>query len=170
MQPQDDDDLPEYLQRLDSFLTGKSQTTLYLELEKRGWTPEDPDLVSDKDLSRSLTNLIWSLSDLQVIVEDTDHLSDRELYTKLLDYCDEQTVCFAGIPGAATHWSPIGSYGEEDIQVWLRYYATPEQRSEHVIEYPGVPIPPSEPPPYPRPWLPTQDFSLEEFEDEEGDD
>ncbi|MDR3688691.1 MAG: hypothetical protein P4L46_04870 [Fimbriimonas sp.] len=172
MEPHDDSDMPEYLQRLDSFLTGKSQTTLFLELEKCGWTPEDPDTLSDEDLSRSLTDLIWSLGDLQVFIEDTDHLSDRELYNELLDYCDEQTVCFVGIPDAATHWSPIGSYGPEDVQIWLRYYASPERRAEHVVECPNEPLPPSEIPPYPRPWLPQHEFLPEEYDevDEDGDE
>ncbi len=135
MEPQDDSELPEYLQRLDSFLAGDSQElTLYFELEKRGWTPEDPDTVQDEDLSRSLTNLIWSLKDLHVFVEDTDHLSDRELYTELLAYCDEPNVCFVGIPGAACHWSPIGSYGPEDVEIWLRYYASEHDRKEHASE------------------------------------
>jgi len=162
--------VPEYLERLDSFLSGKSQTTLYLELEKRGWTPEDPDTVADEDLSRSLTNLIWSLNDLHVIVENTDHLSDRELYVELLAYCDEPNVCFVGIPGAANHWSPIGSYGEEEVKIWLRYYASDEDRERHAREYPNDYMPPSELPPYPRPWLPTHALLPADFDEDESDD
>ena len=170
MQPADDSDLPEYLQRLDSYLAGNSQTTLYFELEKRGWAPQDPDTLADEDLSRTLTNLIWSLHDLRVFIEGTDHLSDRELYVELLGYCDEPTVCFVGIPGAGTHWSPIGSYGEEDIQIWLRYYASEEDRIIHAIDYPDELLPAHEPPPYPRPWLPQQEFLPSEFEDDSRDD
>ena len=169
MEPHDDSELPEYLQRLDAFLTGKCQTTLYFELEKRGWTPEDPDTVSDEDLSRSLTDLIWSLGDLQVFIDDTDHLSDRELYVELLEYCDEPNVCFVGIPGAANHWSPAGSGNDEDTQIWLRYYADEESRTEHARNYPEDPMPPAELPPYPRPWLPTHQLPPDYFEEEEID-
>jgi hypothetical protein len=166
MQPEDDDDLPEYLERLDSFLSGKSQTTLYFQLEKKGWAPNLSDNLSDEEVNQALTELIWSLKDLNVIIEDTDHLSDRELYAELLDFCDEPNVCFVGLTGAAQHWSPIGSYGPEEYQVYLRYYADEEERTRFAEEYPDEAIPPSELPPYPRPWLPIQE--VPDFEDEEG--
>ena len=166
MPPSDDQDLPEYLRRVDSFFSGKSQTTMYLQLEKRGWTPEDPDTLADEDLNRSLTNLIWALGDLQTYIEYTDHVSDRDLYTALLAFCDEPGMCFVGIPGAGYHWSPIGSWGEEDVEIWLRYYASEEERAEHVSEYPTWPIPPRETPLYPRPWLPQQVFLPADFDDE----
>jgi len=170
MQPGENPDDLEYLNKLDAFLSGKEQTTLYFELEKRNWAPDHSDNLSDEAVSQALTNLIWSLKDLGVYISDTDHLSDRELYKMLLDYCDEPNVCFPGNPNAAMHWSPIGSWDDEDMEVWLRHYATPEQRTEHAIENPGWSIPPFEPPQHPRPWLPVQVFPSFYEEEEDSDE
>jgi hypothetical protein len=153
-----DSDGLEYLKKLDRFLNGEEQTTLYFELEKRGWTPVDPDGTPDEDINRSLTNLLWGLADLGVFVENADHLSDRELYKELLDYCDEPNVIFPDDPYSATHWSPIGGFSEEDIQVYLRYYCDQEQRLQWQVDYPDEEIPPAELPPYPRPWIPVRTF------------
>jgi len=163
------DDL-EYLKRLDAFFDNKEQTTLYLELERRNLSPDHSENLSDEEVSRALTNLIWSLADVHVYIEDTDHLSDRELYKELLDYCDEPTACIVGMPDASIHWSPIGGWSAEDLQVWFRYYATPEERAEHSAQYPEDPMPPSELPPHPRPWLPVRVWEADgEEEDDEPD-
>lgn len=146
----------EYLRKLDGFLHGGESTTLMKELTERGWRPLAVEELDDESLSKSLTNLIWSLADLQVSIEDTDHLPDRELYILLLEYCHEPTVCFAGIEGARTHWSPIGSGSEEDNLLYLKYYADEEYRQDWLSRFPEeAPLPESELPPYPRPWIPS---------------
>lgn len=154
-----DGEEPDYLERLDAFFDGTEQTTLYFELEKRQSAPDLSDGLSDEEVLRALTGLVWSLGELHVYIEDTDHLSDRELYRQLKDYCDEPTPRIMGIPDAATHWSPIGGCSEEDFQIWLRYYATAEERIDHAEKYPTDPMPSSELPPYPRPWLPVRNYS-----------
>jgi hypothetical protein len=161
------DDGLEYLERLDRFIEGTEQTTLYFELEKRNLAPDLRDDLTDSEVSQALTNLIWSLKDIRVFVEFTDHMSDRELYAALLEFCDEPNVCFADCPNGALHWSAIGGASEDDESIWLRYYADPEDRASHMLEYPNDPIPPCEPPPHPRPWIPERDFpSFEEAGDE----
>ena len=143
----------EDLHKLDRFYSGEEETTLLAELRQRGWGPKAIDELADDEVTRELTNLIWSLLDLQVYLEYTDHLSDRELYTLLWEYCEEPNICFAGIEGASTHWSPIGDWGEESCQIWLRFYATEDEREKHADEYPDDDIPPRESPKYPRPWI-----------------
>jgi hypothetical protein len=169
MLPEDEDDESlEDVKRLDRFFDGEEQTTLYFELEKRGWAPDLSEDLSDDELTQALTNLLWSMKDLGHFVEDVDHLPDRELYAELLEYCDEPTVCFPGIVNGGMHWSPIGGGTEDDNQVWLRYYASEDDRARHAKEYPSDPIPPSEPIPYPRPWMPKVRFEFERtLEDEE---
>jgi len=159
--PEDDDGDMEYLVNLDRFLAGEEQTTSYFQLEKRGFAPPQLEELADDEVNVALTNLIWGLNDVGVIIYDTDHLSDRELYKELLDYCDEPTMILPAKGNGGMHWSPIGAYSEEDIQIWLRYYATEEEREEHREQY-SEEIPPAELPPYPRPWLPVRQYIVED--------
>lgn len=46
----------------------------------------------------------------------------------------------------------IGSGSEEDNQVWLRFYATDEDRADHVKDWPNDPMPLREKPPFNRDW------------------
>ena len=158
MDPNEEPDIDEYLEKLDRFLSGKEQTTLYFELEKAGCPPPlDHEKLTDEEITRALTDLIWSIWDLGVVIDHADHCSDRELYVELLDLCDEPTVVFPNNPDAWMHWSPIGSYSSDsDIQALLRYYSTEEDRQKHLEEW-GPPeggMPPAELPPYYRSWLP----------------
>ena len=38
------------------------------------------------------------------------------------------------------------------MQLWLRYYASDEDRAEHVKDWPNDSIPPKEKPPFNRDW------------------
>lgn len=154
MRPEDESDPQEYLEKLDRFLSGEEQTTLYFELEKRDCAPvQNHEQLSDEEILRALTNLIWCLYDLHVVIDDADHVSDRDLYVQLLNYCDEPTVVFPDDPDAWCHWSP----DDEDWEVYLRYYADDEARARSAIQYPDEPVPPKELPPFYRAWLPWRD-------------
>lgn len=154
MDPEEEHDPLAYLEKLDRYLNGEEQTTLYFELEKQGWAPPFAENLTDEELTRALTDLIWGIWDLGVVVEDADHLTDRELYLELLDYCDEPTVVFPDEPDAWCHWSPIGGCSEEDIVIMHRYYSDEESRARWAEQYPEDEMPPMELPPYYRSWLP----------------
>src|ERR1700722_135900 len=146
MYPADDEDDPlEDMKKLDRFLDGEEQTTIYFELEKRDEAPDLSDELTDEEVSQALTALIWSLGDIGVYIEYVDHLTDRELYAELRDYCDEPNMVFPGNKAFGLHWSPIGSWGEEDMQIWLKYYASDQERITHSIDYPNDPMPTKEP-------------------------
>lgn len=164
MNPSDDsnDDGLAYLEKLDRFLDGEEQTTLYLELEKKGEPPNLSDDLSDEDVSRELTNLVWALYDQHVVIEFTDHLSDRELYKELRDYCDEPICSVAEFSNAWNHWSPIGGCSDEDIENDLRYYSDEESRERWIEQFPDYVLPKMELPPYPRPWIPKPVYVDEE--------
>jgi len=154
MEPEEEGDPMAYLEKLDRFLNGEEQTTLYFELEKQGWAPPFAETLNDEELTRALTDLIWGIWDLGVVIEDADHLTDRELYLELLDFCDEPTVVFPDHPNAWHHWSPIGGCSEEDIKIMHRYYTDGEERDRWAKEYPEDEMPPMELPPHYRSWLP----------------
>jgi hypothetical protein len=154
MDPEEEYDPLAYCEKLDRFLNGEEQTTLFFELEKQGWTPPFAETMTDEELTRALTDLIWGIWDLGVVIEDTDHLSDRELYLELLDYCDEPTVVFPEEPDAWCHWSPIGSGSEPDTLLWLRYYCDERSRANWMEQVPDYEMPPMELPAHYRSWLP----------------
>jgi hypothetical protein len=83
----------------------------------------------------------------QIVLDFTDHLSDRQLY-KLI-FCDilpspEKKL---DMPGNFLHWDCAGAGG--DPEVWLRFYASEEERQDWADTY-HDPLPPSERPPFPR--------------------
>lgn len=148
-----EEDSLELAKKYDDFLEGKWQMTAYNELEKMGQAPAPIEGLSDEDVTRELTNLVWGLADLGCYISSTDHMSDRELYTALLEYCDQPQAFFPKNKRACIGW--LGTeYGEdEDNQIYLRYYADDRTRKEFAEEF-GVNVPPKETAPYPRPWLP----------------
>jgi hypothetical protein len=155
------DDAPGYLEKLDRFLSGEEETTLFAELKKLQCSPPiDHAAMSDLEVTRALTDLVWSLWDLHVVIDDADHLTDRELYVSLLEYCAEPTMVFPEFEGATCHWSPIGSYStDEEIRISLQYYSSAEDRERHVKDFGEPPggMPPMELPPHYRSWLPQRD-------------
>ncbi len=46
----------------------------------------------------------------------------------------------------------LGSWGEDDMRLWLRYYASDEERAKHAVDWQKDAIPPKEKPPFNRDW------------------
>ncbi len=142
----------EYLKRLDDYLENGGPTTTRKELCERGFNLIPSEQVSDEDLMQALTELIWALEGERVYVEASDHLTDRELYDELLKMCEDRTFSLADLEDdAACHWSLIETGGDDN---WLRYYADENDRKWMLERDPTDILPPSELPPYPRPWIP----------------
>ena len=144
----------EYLRRLDDYLENGGPTTTRKELTERGFKLIPSEDISDEDLKYTLTELIWALEGERVFVEDADHLTDRQLYEELLRLSDDRTFSLVDLEDdAACHWSLIDFGGEDN---WLRYYADEDDRRHFAEEFPDDPLPVSELPPYPRPWIPSR--------------
>jgi hypothetical protein len=125
--------------------------TIFNRLVQRGRAMEPPDELDDAALSTKVGELLRVLGTMHCFVEQTDHLSDRELYTWLwTDGLREETPDPSGFAGGAWHTSPIGSCNEEDMVIFLRYYANEEERRCWHEEFPGDPLPSHEPLPYDR--------------------
>ena len=98
-------------------------------LRRLGYEPLPPSQIDDFQIRGRLWELLYALAARRFYLYDTNHLSDRELYTWLHDdWLNEQTC---DIPPEA-EWncrvSPDGSGSDEDSQIWLRYYADEEIR------------------------------------------
>jgi hypothetical protein len=126
-------------------------TTHFQQLEKAGVSLPPPDSLKDKELTAKLWEVIQKLALLHVFIEQTDHLSDRELYTHLwTDSLREETKALPMDANSAYHLQMLGSGSEEDNLLYLKYYADDAWRRQWHKEFPGDPIPRHEDPPYDR--------------------
>lgn len=109
--------------------------------------PPSPDSLNDQQLHKVLWDTIQALFAKRIVLDYTHHLSDRQLYR--LIYRDILPSLEKKIERTRTylHWLCIDP--ETDVDVWLRYYASEEEREGWATEADGE-LPPSELPPYPR--------------------
>lgn len=123
-----------------------------------------PAELDDSQLTAKLWEVINALALLRVYLYHTDHLSDRELYTELWnDSLREEMVLQPEDTNYACHIDLIGSGSEEDIHIYLKYYAEEDERGGWAKEWPGESIPDHEELPYDRDrYLPQSSFGEEE--------
>jgi len=135
-----------------------------VESERGGWTsarrqlqedgvalPGQGDL-SDAALAAKLDEIFGRLAARRTFFTHTDHLSDRQLYERLLsDLLDEEFPdMYAACPNGAYVIDLVGSGSEEDLQIYHRYYADEEDRKSWQEEFPGDEMPPHEDVPHDR--------------------
>jgi len=126
-------------------------TTHYQQLENAGVSLPPPDSLNDEELTAKLWEIIQKLALLRVFVEQTDHLSDRELYTHLwTNSLREETKALALGANSACHIQLLGGCSEEDMLLYLKYYADDDFRQQWQKDFPSDPIPMHEDPPYDR--------------------
>jgi hypothetical protein len=124
--------------------------TNFNRLIQRGVALPPAAELDDASLSVKLAEIIRELAELHCFLEDTDHLSDRELYDSLWSSgLREESPDISGMPGA-WHTSPIGGGSEEDMVIWLKYYASEEDRQRWHLNFPNDPMPVHEPLPFDR--------------------
>lgn len=86
--------------------------------------------LSDAALSDLLETVIQKLYEKRLVLDFTDHLSDRELYRlivhSILPSCEKKI----DHPSACIHWdcSSSGEEPDEPSEAWLTYYASDEER------------------------------------------
>lgn len=127
------------------------QVTLVDRLIKAGVSVPSPDELDDPQLTVKLWEVIRALSLLGTYLYNTNHLSDRELYAHLwAESLREETVLFPDNPDFACHIDIVGSGSEEDILLYLKYYASEEYRQDWANRWPQDPLPEREPPAFNR--------------------
>jgi len=126
-------------------------TTNFKQLEEAGIELPAPETLNDEQLTKKLWEVIHALALLRVFLDETDHLSDRELYTELWsDMLLEEVKAMPPDPAGAYHLSPLGGCSEEDIQLQMKYYADDKWREQLQKEFPDFVMPAHEDPPYDR--------------------
>jgi hypothetical protein len=105
-----------------------------------------PERLGDDDLHRWLWIAIERLYQKHVVLDFTDHLNDRQLYTiiyrDILPSCEKKLE----LPRRYLHWYCVDDGDEE---TWLQYYASRTERRMWQEEN-GRDPPPSRLPPFPR--------------------
>jgi hypothetical protein len=126
-------------------------TTNFKQLEEAGIELPAPETLNDEQITKKLWEVIHGLALLRVFLDDTDHLSDRELYTALWsDLLREEVKALPPDPDGAWHLSPIGSGSEDDTYLQMKYYADEKWREMWMKDVPDYVMPEHEDPPYDR--------------------
>lgn len=107
----------------------------------------EPDLLSDTALSEVLECTIEQLYSQQIVLDFTNHLTDRQLYTIIYRDILSSYEKKLSHRDSYLHWDCSNSDG--DPEMWLRYYATDEERDMWADET-GDDPPPRERPPFAR--------------------
>jgi hypothetical protein len=147
----DDDDNPiAEIERLDRFFDGEEDGERPLDvLRARGVELPEESSLDDEALHQKLAELFDEMAGIGMLLDSTNHLSDRELYCYLLtDALLEETILPTSNAGA-WHMSPIGGGSQEDNDIYLRYYADDETRERWQRDF-RDPLPPKEKPPFDR--------------------
>lgn len=162
----DDHNAMAELERLDRFLGGEEDGHRPIDvLRRNGISIPDERELDDAALHAKLWEILHGMAAIAMVVESTDHLSDRELYRWLVTdgLCEETFLPLPGT-GGTCHTSPIGGCSEEDNEIYLRYYADDEERERWQNDF-GEALPPKEKAPYDRDrLLPGQEVGLGEGE------
>jgi hypothetical protein len=107
----------------------------------------EPDTLDAEGLRRLLLSTVDKLYAKKIVLEFTDHLSDRELYTLISRDILAAYEKKLDHRASYLHWDCADTSGEPEK--WLRYYATIEERDVWQDET-GGDLPPMCDPPFPR--------------------
>jgi len=106
-----------------------------------------PESLTDEELRHVLWTTIYKLFDKRIVLDFTDHLTDRQLYCLILrDILPSPEKKLDNSRGFL-HWDCCDAGG--DPETWLRYYATEEDRQMWVDDF-HDPLPEHEDPPFGR--------------------
>ena len=116
---------------LDSMLRWEKAPALPIRL----WfnPPLDPpplSCVSDAALPELLETIVRKLYEKRLVLDFTDHLSDRELYRLIVHAILPSCEKMIDHPSCCIHWdcSSSGEEPDEPSEAWLTYYASEEER------------------------------------------
>ncbi len=148
------DDCPEeileqFWQRIVAF-ENAPRTTLYKKLESSGTDLPGPESLDEKTVSAKLWEVVTALSRMRVFLENTDHLSDRQLYRTLWEECLREEHIDIDLAEGACHVDLLGSGTDEDLHLYLKYYADESFRSEWAEDSPETEMPRRTSPPFDR--------------------
>lgn len=139
-----------FLERVLDFESTES-TTHAKQIEAAGATLPAPETLSEAQVHEKIWEVIRVLATRHVYLHNTNHLSDRELYSHLCARSlREEVPDFPPGSGWNSHIDIIGSGSEEDIALMLKYYYDEKERRDWKRRWPKDEMPPHVDPPYDR--------------------
>src|SRR5713226_9162801 len=118
-----------FLKHILAFETAEP-TTLLEWLENAGLEVPPSDQLDDAQLNAKLWEVINRMASLGAYLHNTNHLSDRELYAYLFDEgLREDAVLFPEDPSYVYGLDLLGSGSDEDMQLYMKYFADDESGS-----------------------------------------
>lgn len=106
-----------------------------------------PDDLSDQQVRDYLYQTVGRLYEKHVVLDFTDHLTDRQLYCLIYRDILPSHEKMIRRQSNYLHWDCANTDGDPDA--WLRYYANEEERRMWAEETDGY-LPPIDDPPFPR--------------------
>jgi hypothetical protein len=134
--------------------------THFKQLESAGVSLPAPETLNDNDLTLKLWEVIDKLAYYRAYLHETNHLSDRALYTLLWEeILPGETKDLSLVAGTNCQIPLLGSGSEEDNELYLRFYADDEFRRQWEKDFPEEALPEHKEPPYDRDrFLPQADY------------
>jgi 23S rRNA U2552 (ribose-2'-O)-methylase RlmE/FtsJ len=128
----------EFLEHVLAFETSPRRTPFDLLEELEVELPQ-PGKLSDGALTKKLWEVICALLSRSIVVDNTDHLSDRELYSLLWNETlrEELVLC----PLCTIHLDMTETGVENGESTYLKYYASEEQRQQYLQIQPDFEMP-----------------------------
>jgi hypothetical protein len=124
---------------------------LFDYLEEKGLSLPSPDSLDNPRLHDKLWEVIEAMADINHLLYNTDHLSDRHLYEALWnDILREPTYLNPDDDKTVAHIDILGGCSNEDIMNRMKYYADEDERESYASEYPEDGIPDHVDPPFDR--------------------
>ena len=164
MSDDDPEDLKEgFLDRMAEYESREPRPLLDF-LAESGVILPSPEELDDAQISAKLWEVIHGISLAGTFLHNTDHLSDRELYTELWrEELREPAVLMPGDTAFGYHIDMVGSGSEEHIHLYLKHYADERTRQSWKEDWPEDEIPEHEGPPYDRDSrLPQREFRTDD--------
>jgi hypothetical protein len=138
------------------FLETTPKRTLFDVLAELGVELPRPNSLNDRELTAKLWEVIHRLLSKFVILCNTDHLSDREMYTQLWNETLRNECVIS--PKYAVHIDMTRTDDvDHGIPTYLKYYATEEQRRMYSRVHPEFKMPAHVEPPRRRDHLIPED-------------
>ncbi len=111
-------------------------TTNLTQLQEAGVHPLCAFLLSDHDVTESLAHVTTALGELGIFLVHTNHLTDRELYVRLLEHILVEPV--RDLPadaGVHEFIDLIGGGGARERELFQQHYASPTERAQFLEEH-----------------------------------
>ena len=139
-----------FLERVLAFETSPKRTLMDLLGELEIELPR-PTKLTDRELTAKLWEVIHALLGQFIVLSNTDHLPDRELYTLLWNETMRKEFIIS--PRYTVYIDMTKTGIDDGMPIYLKYYASESQREMYSQVYPDFKMPERVEPPRRRDYL-----------------